>query len=142
LIKVIEMPNDLSIQELQELVNEPLFNQNDGLSGRDGANGLTLDQLELREAETRRAAAEGRAPDYTNMLGTAGVRLVSARELAESFVPNTTVAVPSRDDTGALQGMIEVNINNPNVGPNPVWTPEVETLVETPVPTDPKAKKA
>lgn len=58
---------------------QPLFNPNDRFGARDG--GPYADQVELIAAETRRAAVEGRKPDYDNLLPTAGVPVVTEAQL-------------------------------------------------------------
>lgn len=69
----------------------PLFNQHEGLVGRDG--GPYLDEEERREAETRRARIENREPDYDNAPATAGTPLVPAEYLANNVGVNSA---PSR----------------------------------------------
>lgn len=57
----------------------PLFNPNDGLTGRDG--GPYLDIEEAKTAERRRAVLENREPDLENPPATAGIQLVTAAQL-------------------------------------------------------------
>lgn len=70
----------------------PLYNTNDGLTGRDG--GPYLDQEEMRIAEERRAKVEGRKPDYDNPGPTAGIQLRTAAEIIHHGVHN--VIIPSQ----------------------------------------------
>lgn len=70
----------------------PLYNPNDGLTGRDG--GPYLDQEEMRIAEERRAIVEGRKPDYKNPGPTAGIQLRTAADLIHHGVHN--VIIPSQ----------------------------------------------
>ncbi len=85
---------------------EPLYNPHDGLSKRDG--GPYLDQIELEQAEIRRAKAEGREPDLDNLQGTAGVRLVTAEELVkypkkpENWIPDAAAMV---DELADVEGV-------------------------------------
>lgn len=106
-------------------MTEPLFNVNDGPNGRTG--GPYLDQIELRDAEIRRAAAEGREPDFTNMIGTPGVPLVTAAELAaRHHAQPSEHDKPMLDATGVL-----INADNPEVGANPMTYspgPELESV--------------
>lgn len=68
-----------------------LYNPHDGLTGRDG--GPYLDQEERRLAEIRRAAIEGREPDFEQAPATAGTPLVTARELVAMANP---ASIPSQ----------------------------------------------
>lgn len=86
----------------------PLYNIHAGITRRVG--GPFLDELELEEAERRRAIVEGRAPDYTNMAGSAGVPLVTAGELAQAH----------QADTRGLTQFIDENAGNKSKGPTPV----------------------
>lgn len=61
------------------MTEKNLYNIHDGVAGRDG--GPYLDQVEAREAERRRAAVEGREPDYDHLPATAGQPLVTADQL-------------------------------------------------------------
>lgn len=91
-------------------MTEPRFNVHDGPNGRDG--GPYLDQIEMREAEIRRAAAEGREPDFDNMIGTAGVPLVTADQLVKlHHVQPSEQDKPLMDATDVL-----ANVDNPDVG--------------------------
>jgi hypothetical protein len=87
---------------------EHVFNPNTGLGVRVG--GPYLDDIELREAEKRRAAIEHREPDYDNMAGCAGVPLYTAGQMANAFGGGQP----------AVAHMITDNAENPKVGPNPV----------------------
>lgn len=84
-----------------------LYNVNDGLTGRDG--GPYLDQIEMHDAETRRAFIEDRDPDYKNLQPTAGVQLVSAATLVNNAGANN---VPSQDGSGALAKMVDLAAEN------------------------------
>lgn len=84
-----------------------LYNVNDGLTGRDG--GPYLDRVEMHNAETQRAAVEGRDPDYNNLQPTAGVQLVSAGVLINNAGANN---VPSQDGSGALAAMVDLAAEN------------------------------
>lgn len=68
-----------------------LYNPHDGLTGRDG--GPYLDQEERRLAEIRRAAIEGREPDFEKAPATAGTPLVTASELVAMANP---ASIPSQ----------------------------------------------
>lgn len=72
----------------------PLFNPNDGLTGRDG--GTYLDLEEQRIAEERRAKIEGRKPNYDNPGATAGIQLRTAADIIHHGVHN--VNLPSQSD--------------------------------------------
>lgn len=72
----------------------PLYNPNDGLTGRDG--GTYLDQEEMRIAEERRARIEGRKPNYDNPGATAGIQLRTAADIIHHGVHN--VIMPSQTD--------------------------------------------
>lgn len=67
-----------------------LYNPNDSTTGRHG--GTYLDLEEAKEAEKRRAAVEGRAPNFDNIEPTAGIPLVSA---AQILATNTVNNLPS-----------------------------------------------
>lgn len=60
-------------------MGQPLYNANDGVTGRDG--GPYLDEIEAREAEKRRAIVEGREPDLDNPPATAGIQLNTAAQM-------------------------------------------------------------
>lgn len=68
-----------------------LYNPHEGLTGRDG--GPYLDREEARLAEIRRAEIEGREPDLENPPATAGIPLVTARQLVQLAGANS---VPSQ----------------------------------------------
>lgn len=68
-----------------------LYNPNDGVTGRDG--GPYLDQLQLEEAERRRAEIEGREPNFERPGSIAGVTLVDAQRLVETA---NNLALPSQ----------------------------------------------
>lgn len=94
-------------ERVQELGKEYLYNPNAGLSPRVG--GPYLDNLEMEEAEKRRAVFENREPNYDNMAGSAGVTLQTAGQLAAAF-----------NGGPALAQMIEDNAENERLGPRPV----------------------
>jgi hypothetical protein len=103
--------------------DQPLFNVNEGPNGRTG--GPYLDEVELRAAEDKRAAAEGRHPDYNNMTSTAGVPLVTAKELVESHhLQPSEFDKPLLDESAVL-----ANADNPDLGPMPLGG-SVETEAE------------
>lgn len=60
-------------------MGQPLYNANDGVTGRDG--GPYLDEVEAREAEKRRAIVEKREPDLDNPPATAGIQLNTAAQM-------------------------------------------------------------
>lgn len=64
-----------------------LFNPHDGLTGRDG--GPYLDNEERRLAEIRRAAVEGREPEFEKAPATAGTPLVTAGQLVAMANPTS-----------------------------------------------------
>ena len=69
----------------------PLFNVHEGLTGRDG--GPYMDDEERRLAEIRRAAVEGREPDFENMGAVAGTQLVPGAYLLDRQFNNS---IPSQ----------------------------------------------
>lgn len=90
----------------------PLFNPNDGITGRDG--GPYLDEEQAREAEIRRARIEGREPDLDNPGLYAGIPAnTAARQFHTVGVNNN----PSQEgvnlvNTGALfDGAVESDTN-------------------------------
>jgi hypothetical protein len=104
----------------------PLFNPNDGLTGRDG--GPYLDQVEMQQAEERRAKVEEREPDYDNLQPTAGVPLVTAATLASTY--NST-AIPSQSGRDPMAEVVNAVADNPDVGPTPLATsPSTEEIEE------------
>lgn len=72
-----------------------LFNPHDGLTGRDG--GPYLDEVERRNAETIRAAAEKREPDYDNAPAVAGTPLVTGAVLANIANPSSNPSMQTND---------------------------------------------
>jgi hypothetical protein len=58
---------------------KPLFNPNDGFTGRDG--GPYLDEVQAQESERRRAVVEDREPDLENPGANAGIALATAAEM-------------------------------------------------------------
>lgn len=66
----------------------PLYNANDGLTGRGG--GPYLDELEAEQAEVRRAKVEGREPDLDNPPATAGIQLNTADRMIHTIGVNNT----------------------------------------------------
>ena len=81
-----------------------LYNPHDGLTGRDG--GPYLDQEERRLAEIRRAAIEGREPDFEQAPATAGTPLVTASELVAmanpASIPSQAAYDPAADSVERL----------------------------------------
>lgn len=67
-------------------MGQRLFNANDGVTGRDG--GPYLDVEEAKRAEDRRAAVEGREPNYDNMGSTAGIQLNTAAQMIHTIGVN------------------------------------------------------
>lgn len=65
---------------------KPLYNPNDGLTGRDG--GPYLDEEEARVAEIRRAKIEGREPDLNSPPASAGIQLSTADQLIRTVEVN------------------------------------------------------
>lgn len=57
----------------------PLFNPNDGLTGRNG--GPYLDEEQARADEVRRARIEGREPDLDTPTANAGIQLSTAAQM-------------------------------------------------------------
>lgn len=76
-----------------------LYNPHDGLTGRDG--GPYLDEVERRNAETIRAAKEGREPDYDNAAATAGTPLVTGPVLAQIANPASNPSQQQADPMAA-----------------------------------------
>lgn len=85
----------------------PLYNVHAGITRRVG--GPFLDELELEQAEIRRAVVEKREPDFKNNAGSAGVPLVTAGVLAQAHAY----------DSRALGTFIEDNVDNDAKGPTP-----------------------
>lgn len=85
-----------------------VYNPNTGLGKRVG--GPFADELELEEAERRRAIMERRDPDYSDMAGSAGVPLFTAGMMANAFGGGQP----------AVAQMIEGNADNDKLGPTPV----------------------
>ena len=77
----------------------PLFNPNDGVTGRDG--GPYLDQVEAALAEERRAAVEGRKPDLENPPAHAGIPLNTAGQQAFTVGVNNNPSQANRNYTDA-----------------------------------------
>ena len=76
-----------------------LYNINDGVHGRDG--GPYLDVEQAKAEEVRRAAIEGREPDFTNLVSV-GAPLVTADQLIQQH-NNTRI---SRQDQEKFTGEI------------------------------------
>lgn len=83
----------------------PLYNPNDGLTGRDG--GPYLDQEEMRIAEERRAIVEGRKPDYKNLQPTAGIQLRTAADIIHHGVHNVNLPSQSANFNTRLETVVE-----------------------------------
>jgi len=92
----------------------PLFNPNNGLTGRDG--GPYLDEVELVEAERRRAAVEQRKPDYEHPSAIAGVSLVAAGQLRDTLNSNS---LPSQAGTDFVQLAVNKTVED-ELGPKQV----------------------
>lgn len=67
-------------------MGQTLYNSNDGLTGRDG--GPYLDIEEAKAAEVRRAAVEGREPDFSNMASSSGIQLNTAAQMLSTVTVN------------------------------------------------------
>lgn len=112
----------------------PLFNQHEGLVGRDG--GPYLDEEERREAETRRARIENREPDYDNAPATAGTPLVPAEYLANNVGVNSA---PSKLTGGTSADFVKdslLALKDTEGFPTPVSEipdPPADTTSEEPV---------
>lgn len=65
------------------MAETPLFNPNDGLTGRNG--GPYLDEVQAREDEKRRALVEGREPDLDHPGPNAGIQLATAAQMLASL---------------------------------------------------------
>lgn len=85
----IEKLASSSTPESSSVVATPFYNQHEGLEGR--MAGIYLDQVERNIAEDRRAAAEGREPDYEHAASGAGTPLVTPDQLAQPGVINGRV---------------------------------------------------
>lgn len=70
----------------------PLFNPNDGLTGRDG--GPYLDEVQAQQDEIKRAKVEGREPDLDNPGANAGIQLSTAQQMLHTL---TVANNPSMD---------------------------------------------
>ena len=81
----------------------PLFNPNDGVTGRDG--GPYLDNVEQHLAEERRAVVEKREPDHEKLLATAGVPLVTASQLVNQGLTTSLPSQAHNDVVGVLLTM-------------------------------------
>lgn len=73
-------------------MGQPLYNANDGVTGRDG--GPYLDEVEALEAEKRRALVEGREPNLDNPPASTGIQLNTAAQMLYGAGP---VLHPSQD---------------------------------------------
>jgi hypothetical protein len=94
-------------ERIDALPNVKVYNPNAGLSPRVG--GPYLDNVELEQAEIKRAVFENREPDFENMAGTAGVPLWTAGQLAAAH-----------NGGPALAQMIDDNADNEKLGPKPI----------------------
>lgn len=74
-------------------MGKPLFNPNDGITGRDG--GPYLDEVETVEAEKRRAVVENRKPNLTDPPASAGIQLATAAQMLSAVEVNR----PSKQHT-------------------------------------------
>lgn len=109
-----------SLEEGSKDVN--FYNQQDGARGRDG--GPYGDEEEARAAETRRAAIEGREPDYKNPGVTAGQPLVTASQLAPEYPPH-------RQGAPDLAEAIDAHADDETFLANPAQTLSVDTRTES-----------
>jgi len=64
----------------------PLFNPNDGLTGRNG--GPYLDEVQAQQDEVRRAKVEGREPNLDNPGANAGIQLSTAAQMLHTLNVN------------------------------------------------------
>lgn len=103
----------------------PLFNPNNGLTGRDG--GPYLDETELVDAERRRAVVEDREPDLDNPPAIAGVPLVTAGQLMTTA---NSSHLPSQSGNNFLQQAVN-NVAEEKMGPMAVGKqPDASTLAD------------
>lgn len=77
-------------------MGQPLYNANDGITGRSG--GPYLDEEEARAAEVRRARVEGREPDLDNPPATAGIQLNTASQMLSTIGVNHPSYVSGHTD--------------------------------------------
>lgn len=104
---------------------QPLFNPNDGLTGRDG--GPYLDEVEMELAEEQRAVVEDREPDYENPLATAGVPLQTAgKQVAAGF----TGALPSQQHNDVIGTLLADNAESEIGAPKRGEAPTAEAVKE------------
>lgn len=108
-----------------------LFNANDGLTGRDG--GPYLDLEEAREAEKRRARVENREPDLDNPPASAGIVLLTGRQVVSNLGVNN---LPSQDDSWdvedkALRAVAEDKDNNLRIYGEVDLTDQVDSATPT-----------
>lgn len=90
----------------------PLFNPNDGVTGRDG--GPYLDQVQAVEAEKVRAKIEGRSPDLDNPPAHAGIPLNTAGQQAFTVGVNSNPSQANRnytDDDSQFDAAVKSNDN-------------------------------
>lgn len=74
----------------------PLFNPNDGITGRNG--GPYLDEVQAQQDEIRRAKVEGREPDLDNPGPNAGIQLSTAAQMVAAL---TVTSNPSMENARA-----------------------------------------
>lgn len=108
----------------------PLFNPNDGVTGRDG--GPYLDNVEQHLAESRRAVAEKRDPDFEKLLATAGVPLVTGAQLVNQ---GQTTSLPSQAHNDVIGVLLEMHAED-ELGAPKIDEIEVPTGEVSPVADD------
>jgi hypothetical protein len=112
----------------------PVFNPNDANGVRDG--GPYLDQVELVQAETRRAAVEGREPNYDNLQPTAGVPAVTEAQLANiSTAPKFETPNPIGETSTPVNADAEV-ASNPKTDTEKIAVAQKKALDKDETPVD------
>lgn len=114
--------------------NVKVYNPNDANGVRDG--GPYLDQVELVQAETRRAAVEGRKPDYDNLQPTAGVPAVTEGVLANlATVPKFEVPNPIGETTAPVNLDAEP-VANPKTDDEKIFAAQAKAIKKDETPLD------
>jgi hypothetical protein len=88
-----------------------LYNVNDGVYGRDG--GPYLDQVEGRQQEERRAALEGREPDYDAHSVSPYVPLVTGDQLIANYNPTTLAGDDQKKFDGEITAPVIATVEVP-----------------------------